>query len=194
MITIDINGVILNFYTQTTLFSPNGLDSGTNAMLSCVHFKTTDKVLDLGCGYGVVGIYAAKLIGEQNVTMVDVDATAIDVTRKNAKLNGVPNARVIHSDGFKNIDDSDYTLVLSNPPYHSDFSTAKHFIEKGFNRLIMGGKMVMVIKRKDWYKNKLIAIFGGVSIEKIDDYFIFTAEKRSDKYAKTAKLSRGCRQ
>lgn len=56
-------------------------------------------------------------------------------------------------------------------------------MEKGFNRLKIGGKMYMVTKRKKWYKNKLIAIFGGVKIDKIDDYFVFMSIKTSHKYA-----------
>lgn len=72
---------------------------------------------------------------------------------------------------------------LSNPPYHTDFRVAKHFIEKGFNRLAIGGKMVMVTKRRDWYKRKLIAIFGGVQIREVDGYYVFLSEKRSAVYA-----------
>ena len=63
------------------------------------------------------------------------------------------------------------------------FTVAKRFIEKGFNRLKIGGKMYMVTKRKDWYKNKLISIFGGVRIHEIDGYYVFEAEKRSASYA-----------
>jgi len=153
-------------------------------MLSCVSFSEADKVLDLGCGYGVVGIYAAMLIGAQHVTMTDIDETAIAVAKENARLNGVPDVRIFQSDGFKSIDDAGYTIILSNPPYHADFSVAKHFIEKGFNRLVIGGRLVMVTKRKEWYKNKLAAIFGGVSVREIGGYFVFIAEKRSPSYAK----------
>lgn len=184
MITIDLNSVSMCFQTSPALFSPNGLDSGTHAMLSCVQFEQGDKVLDLGCGYGIVGIYTAKLIGEKNVTMVDIDDMAVNIAMNNARLNGVPGIRIFQSDGFKDIDDTGYTLILTNPPYHSDFSVAKHFIEKGFNRLVIGGKLLMVTKRKDWYKNKLISIFGGVSIKELNGYCVFIAEKRSASYAK----------
>jgi 16S rRNA (guanine1207-N2)-methyltransferase len=172
------------FQTASTLFSPEAMDAGTRAMLSCAELKPDDKVLDLGCGYGVVGIYAAKLIGGRNVTMTDIDGTAVDLALNNAAMNGVPDVRVLQSDGFDNIDDTGYTLILSNPPYHADFSVAKRFIEKGFNRLAVGGRMMMVTKRRDWYKNKFIAIFGGVKITEADGYFIFTAEKRAARYAK----------
>lgn len=152
-------------------------------MLSVVDFSAMDKVLDLGCGYGVVGILAAKLISPTNVVMSDIDDESIEISRRNAELNGIFNMKIVKSDGFKNIDDKDFTLILSNPPYHSDFSIPKHFIEKGFNRLQIGGKMYMVTKRKEWYKNKLSAIFGGVRIHEIDGYFVFVAEKRTSQYA-----------
>lgn len=184
MITVELNGILMSFQTLPGLFSPRALDTGTKAMLSCVQFSPGDKVLDLGCGYGVVGIYAAKLIGEDNVTMTDIDKSAVAVARENAQLNCVSKIKLFQSDGFNGIDDTGYTFILSNPPFHSDFSVAKKFIEKGFNRLAMTGKMIMVTKRKDWYKNKFISIFGGVSVKEIDGYFVFTAEKRSANYAK----------
>ena len=184
MITVNINGISLELNTAPALFSPGGLDAGTQAMLSCVEFTAEDKVLDLGCGYGVVGIYAAKLIGEAKVFMSDVDETAVRLARENAARNGVPGIRVYLSDAFRGIDEAGFTLILSNPPYHSDFSVAKRFIEKGFNRLTIGGRFVMVTKRRDWYKNKLTGVFGGVKIQERDGYFVFTAEKRSTDYAK----------
>lgn len=188
MVEVELNGIAMKFITAPSLFSPNGLDAGTKAMLLCVNFSQGDKVLDLGCGYGIVGIYAALLIGAQRVTMADIDETAVAVARENARLNDVPDIRIFQSDGFQNIGDAGYTVIVSNPPYHTDFSVAKRFIEKGFNRLAIGGRMVMVTKRKEWYKNKFTAIFGGVSVKEIDGYFVFTAEKRSPSYAK--KLSR----
>lgn len=64
-----------------------------------------------------------------------------------------------------------------------DFAVPKMFIEKGFNRLRVGGQLYMVTKRKDWYKNKLIAVFGGVKIWEIDEYFVFMAIKKRASYA-----------
>ena len=178
-----INGVELTFETDGDMFSPLAVDKGTLAMLNSVEFAVGDKVLDLGCGYGVVGIYAAKLIGGNSVVMNDIDEKCIELSKKNAELNGVGDAMVILSDGFNNIREGDFTLILSNPPYHADFKIPKHFIEKGFNRLKIGGRMYMVTKRADWYKNKFAAIFGGVKVIEKDGYYIFRAEKRSMNYA-----------
>ena len=73
MIYANVAGVELQFETAPSLFSPTKLDRGSLAMLSCISFEPTDKVLDLACGYGLVGIYAAKVIGPGRVWMADND-------------------------------------------------------------------------------------------------------------------------
>ena len=190
MFTADLFGIPLRFETAETLFSPSRVDAGTRAMLSRVIFSSGDKVLDLGCGYGVVGIYAAKRIGAERVTLADIDALAVRLAKINAGLNGVAGLRVLQSDALDGIDDAGYTLILCNPPYHEDFNTAKRFIEKGFNRLALGGQMVLVVKRRGWYESKLCAIFGGAAVEEADGYFVMTAEKRRENYANTDRARR----
>ena len=183
MITVNIMGIDMRFKTSNEVFSPKNADKGTLAMLSVVEFDDNDKVLDLGCGYGIVGIFTAKKISSTNVVMTDIDSKAIALARENILLNNVKGIRIFQSDGFKSIDEKDFTVILCNPPYHSNFSVPKEFIEKGFNRLAVGGKMYMVTKRKDWYKNKLISIFGGVKIWEIDGYYVFMAMKKDTSYA-----------
>ena len=184
IIKTSIKGIEIQLKTLEVLFSPKSIDRGTLAMLSVLNLKEDDKVLDLGCGYGIVGIYAAKVIGAENVVMTDIDSIAVELARENAALNGVSQIKVVQGDAYESIEDNDFTVILTNPPYHTDFSVAKKFIEKGFNRLRIGGKMYMVTKRKEWYKNKLISIFGGVKIYVIDNYYVFEAEKRQSSYSK----------
>ena len=181
---VEIQGISLQLTTDPAVFSPRNADAGTLAMLSQIPFEENDKILDLGCGYGVVGIYAARIIGGNRVIMSDIDQKAVALARENAALNQVPEVSVIQSDAYENITESGFTKIISNPPYHADFSVPKIFIERGFNRLVLGGSMFMVTKRKQWYKNKFISIFGGVKIREEDGYFIFTAEKRSSGYAR----------
>jgi 16S rRNA (guanine1207-N2)-methyltransferase len=183
MIETTINGIKLEFKTDRMLFSPKRIDKGTLAMLSVVEFAENDKVCDLGCGYGFVGVLAAKIIGANNVILLDNEQLAVDISKENALLNDLSSLKVYKSDGFNNIEDHDFTKIICHPPYHTDFSVPKTFIEKGFNRLTINGKMYMVTKRKEWYKNKLISIFGGVKIWEIDDYFVFMALKKSERYA-----------
>lgn len=174
-----IHDVELTLQTSEELFSPEQVDRGTLAMLSTITFQPTDKVLDLGCGYGVVGIVAARLIGPEQVVMVDVNPQAVQLAQYNAEANGVAGIRIRVSDGLASVEEGDFTLILSNPPYHEDFAVPKMFIEDGFAHLCVGGKMVMVVKRLTWYKNKLTTVFGGVKVDEIDDYYVLTAEKRT---------------
>lgn len=178
-----VKEIPLRFRTHPDLFSPRSLDPGTLAMLSVAEFGPEEKVLDLGCGYGLVGILAAKLIGRERVVMLDSDPLAVEYARANAERNGVGGVRVIRSNGFEALDETGFTLILSNPPYHTDFSVPKQFIEKGFNRLQLGGRMMMVVKRAKWYENKLRAIFGGVRIQEIDGYYVMTSQRRTDRWA-----------
>lgn len=178
MISTRIKDVDMVFETAPSIFSPNSIDDGTLAMLSVIDFLPSDKVLDLGCGYGIVGILAGKLIGEENVIMCDVSEQAIEYATMNLHINNVPDIRIRLSDGYKNVGERDFTLILSNPPYHADFSVPKHFIEVGFKKLVIGGKLIMVTKRLDWYKNKLTSVFGGVKVHEINGYYVFVAEKR----------------
>ena len=191
MIYTRIKDKDLKFVTESSLFSPDFIDNGTLAMLSVIDFLPSDKVLDLGCGYGVVGILAGKLIGEEKVVMCDISERAVEYAKKNAALNGVPHIDIRLSDGYEKVEENDFTLILSNPPYHADFSVPKNFIEGGFRKLAMGGKMVMVTKRLDWYKNKLISVFGGVKVQEIKGYYVFVAEKRSQMIKKKAKSVKG---
>lgn len=152
MIHARIKDVDLKFETESSIFSPNSIDNGTLAMLSEIDFLPGDNVLDLGCGYGVVGILAGKLIGEERVMMCDISERAVEYASINAALNGVPHLSIRLSDGYQNIEENDFTLILSNPPYHADFSVPKKFIE---------------------------VVFGGVKVREREGYYVFVAEKRS---------------
>jgi len=147
-------------------------------MLNHIEALPNDKILDLGCGYGVVAIWAAHSIGAEHVVMSDTNINALQMAAENTVLNHVKQIRIIHSNGFDNISECDFKLILSNPPYHTDFSVAKKFIEGSYKHLETGGCLVMVTKRFEWYKNKLQAVFGGVKWIQSDGYYIFKAEKR----------------
>ncbi len=178
MYAVEINGTLLELETDPELFSPNAPDRGTLAMLAETEISPSDRVLDLGCGCGIVGIYAAKLCGAENVVMCDISEKAVSAAQKNAERNGVGGVKICLSDGFGGFSESGFGLILSNPPYHADFSVPKRFIEEGYRRLALGGRMVMVTKRLEWYKNKLTSVFGGCRVRERDGYFVFIAEKR----------------
>ena len=183
-IVATVKGVELRLQTAPGLFSPRAVDTGTLAMLSRVDFGPEDKVLDLGCGYGVVGLVAARLGRPERVWMLDKDPSAVDLTRVNLAANGASAATVVLSDGFRSFFETGFDKILCNPPYQADFAVPKHFIEKGFNRLVVGGTLYMVTKRELWYRNKITSVFGGVKVAEVDGYFVFEATRRTLQYAR----------
>lgn len=194
MINYKENNINLKFKTNQKVFSPKAIDIGTLSMLSLIEFSHDDKILDLGCGYGFVGIYISQFVNPQQITMSDVSEDAILLAKLNAELNNVSNINIIRSNGLNEISDTGFNLILTNPPYHEDFSVPKNFIEKGYKKLVYGGKMYIVTKRKEWYKRKLISVFGGTKIVEINGYYVFMSEKKEyikkDKNEKEKKLSK----
>ncbi len=184
-----INGCAVSINETRDLFSPAHADRGTLAMLAFAQFLPGQKVLDLGCGCGIAGIYAAMMCGAENVVMCDNDPRAVAAARENARANGF-DIKTYESDGLSCVPESGFDYILTNPPYQSDFAVAKHFIEKGFNRLKIGGNMLMVTRRRTWYANKLRAVFGGVKVYEKDGYFIFEAQKRKREYASAGRIKK----
>lgn len=165
--------------TDERLFSPRQPDKGSIVMLQQIVLKPDDRLLDLGCGYGLVGLAAAKVLTPEQVCLVDVDPLAIAVASRNAVANGLGTVRIVQGDGPDVASPDLFSLILCNPPYHTDFSVAKSLIEKSVNRLKTGGKLVLVVKRVDWYRNKMTHVFGGVQVTVVDGYAILISEKRS---------------
>ncbi len=106
----------LQFRTTWGLFSPREIDAGTRLLLSHIEVLTTDRCLDLGCGYGPIGLALAASAPQGHATMVDKDFVAVDYARRNAELNGLPNCTVLLSNGLAAVRDQDFDIVASNLP------------------------------------------------------------------------------
>ena len=182
-----VAGIELDIETRSGLFSPRSLDAGTRHLIETTTFSGDDRVLDLGCGAGVVGIVAAMKGAE--VVLLDKDPEALVAAEANAARHGVV-VTIVRSDAFRDLDVTGFTQILTNPPYHADFAVPKHFIEKGFNRLAIGGAMRLVTQRVDWYRKKLAATFGGARELAHPPYTVFVAERRRAEYARHRRRTR----
>jgi 16S rRNA (guanine1207-N2)-methyltransferase len=172
-------GMQLSFITEDSLFSPRHADLGTESMLSLAEAGEEDIILDLGCGYGFAGVFCYRKFSPAKLVFTDVDELAVRYAEKNALMNGVERAEFYVGDSLSAIPaDLEFSMILSNPPYHTDFSIAKRFISGSFQRLKTGGRLLMVTKRREWYENRLRTVFGGVKVREAEDYYVFIAEKR----------------
>lgn len=106
----------LQFHTTWGLFSPKGVDEGSRLLLDCVEVNTDDDTLDLGCGYGPLGLTLAKLAPAGTSVLVDKDFVAVEYSKRNAQLNGISNTDIFLSNGFDQIGDRNFDLIVSNLP------------------------------------------------------------------------------
>jgi len=114
--TETVRGQALNFHTTWGLFSPKGLDAGSRLLLEHLEIAPEDDTLDLGCGYGPLGLIMARLAPRGIHLLVDKDFVAVDYSRKNAELNGIINVECCLSNGFDQIGRRRFDLIVSNLP------------------------------------------------------------------------------
>ena len=143
---ITINNTNFSFNTDNGVFSKGELDFGTYLLIkNVIKLRLNGDVLDLGCGYGAIGIILAKLY-DVNVLMSDVNKRAIHLTKMNGKKNNV-SIKVIESDGYENINDK-FNYVISNPPIRVGKKKLYELLINTKDHLKEEGKLIIVIRKE----------------------------------------------
>ncbi len=150
------------FEVRAGVFSRDGLDPGTRFLIETMAVRPGDRVLDLGCGYGAIGIAAARLARQGEAVLVDADLRAVRCARVNLDKNGVTNARAGVSDTFEAISGEAFDLILSNPPTHEGIATAGPFVEGAAAHLRPGGRFMVVVMRPNLYRRRMAQAFEEV--------------------------------
>jgi 16S rRNA (guanine1207-N2)-methyltransferase len=147
------------------IFSFDRLDEGTQLLLDSLPDLHHMNVLDLGCGYGAIGLSAARS-GADSIDMVDANSLAVAATQINIERLGLTNARAFASDILSAMPDNKFDLILSNPPFHTgrdvDYQVAKAFIEQSSGALEIGGRLYVVANRFIRYEKILEIYFQNV--------------------------------
>ncbi len=112
----ELRGQRLRFASRFGLFSPRAIDEGTRLLLDQIEVRPDDDCLDLGCGYGPIGLTLARLAPRGRAVLVDRDVVAVEYARRNVEANGITNAEVILGDGFWGLEGRRFDLVASNLP------------------------------------------------------------------------------
>ena len=144
--SVFINNINFNFNTDNGVFSKGELDFGTKLLIENVlKLDICGSVLDLGCGYGPIGIILKKL-KDVNVTMCDINNRAIHLTKMNAKNNNV-EVNVINSDGYENIKDT-FNYIISNPPIRVGKKKLYGLLIDSKEHLVDGGELLIVVRKE----------------------------------------------
>ncbi len=178
----NLRGFNLSFTSTWGLFSPKTIDAGTKLLIDHMEIGENDQCLDLGCGYGAMGLVMAKIAQNSDVYMVDKDFVAIEYTARNVKKNHLSNCNVFLSNGFSHIPKMKFDVIVSNLPanvgkemLHILLSDAKRYLKKR-------GKLyvVTISGLREFIKRNFITVFGNY--EKIKQHKTHTVAMATLEY------------
>jgi len=172
------------FNTSNSVFSKTAVDFGTMVMLET--FVANEEgfigsILDLGCGYGPVGVILAKTMGDVKITMVDINERAVKLSTLNGEENKVSDKlKIFQSNIFESVEEN-FDRILTNPPIRAGKETVYTFFDGAYEHLNDGGKLYVVIQKKQGAKSsidKLTSLFGNCeTLYKKSGYFILCCVK-----------------
>lgn len=170
-----------SFILDHGVFSKDGVDIGTNILLTYVSKQTLgDKILDLGCGVGVIGIVLKKMFQESSFQMVDVNERALELAQLNAQRNEV-DVRIYKSDCYKQVEDCDFSDIITNPPIRAGKSVIYEMFEKAYDHLREDGTLWVIIRKShgaNSAKDKIASVFGNCEVVKKDKgFYVLKAKK-----------------
>ena len=171
------------FKSCDDVFSKDNVDYGTYVLLKTIQKKLVihGNVLDIGCGYGVIGIVLSKIFPQAKITLSDVNQTAINLTKQNIDINKAKNiVEVLNSFAYQKISGT-FDFIISNPPIKAGKKTLLEILFGAYEKLNNEGSLVFVIKKKfgeDSIKKQLQKIYSSVEILARDcGYYILQAKK-----------------
>jgi 16S rRNA (guanine1207-N2)-methyltransferase len=173
---------LFRFKTDNGVFSKREVDFGSRLLIeSFIMPEVQGFVLDVGCGYGPIGLSIAKDNRERTVHMVDVNDRAIELAKENAQFNRIENIVIYESDRLLNVKESNFAAILTNPPIRAGKKTVHEIFEQSFEHLVPHGELWVVIQKKQGAPSaleKLNTLFSEVeTIDKSKGYFIIKAIK-----------------
>jgi len=132
------------FHSTWGVFSPREIDEGSRLLLDHVEVNLTDDCFDLGCGYGPLGLTLARLAPQGETLLVDKDFVAVEYARKNAENNRVSNATAMLSNGFDQVGERRFDLVVSNIPAKVGKEMLYILLYDAYQHLNPGGRICVV--------------------------------------------------
>lgn len=182
LIEAELMGKPLKFATTWGIFSPREIDSGTDLFLKYLEIKEDEIALDIGCGYGPLGLAIAANAPKGQVHMVDKDFVAVDYANKNAQLNKLPNAKAYLSNGLSAVPkEMVFTTVVSNIPAKVGKEMLSILLHDVHAHLEPGGQFVVVTINglRQYMKRNFMEVFGNYDkVKQGKDYTISRCVKQ----------------
>ncbi|MGT2911842.1 class I SAM-dependent methyltransferase [Streptococcus cameli] len=177
-LNVSLLNTEMSFFTDAGVFSKKMVDFGSQVLLKNLDLKENRTLLDLGCGYGPIGLTLAKVFGVK-ATLVDINERAVELAKKNAVKNQV-EASIFQSDIYEMVS-GQFDYIVSNPPIRAGKTVVHEMISGAYNHLLEGGKLTLVIQKKQGSpsaKAKMEEVFGNCTIKKKDKgYYILESVK-----------------
>ncbi|WP_423188293.1 class I SAM-dependent methyltransferase [Alkalibacterium sp. f15] len=180
---VDLKGIKLKLYTDSGVFSKDRVDFGSQVLIEAIDPAVfpNEKVLDMGCGYGPVGLSLAKAYPELTVQMVDVNERAINLARKNAEKNKIENVDIYLSSIYEQVKEQAFGAVISNPPIRAGKKVVHQIISDAYEHLADKGVLIIVIQKKQGAPSanqRMIDVFGNVErIGLVKGYWVLQSIK-----------------
>ncbi|MER3457103.1 MAG: 16S rRNA methyltransferase [candidate division GAL15 bacterium] len=179
VVHVDFQGRRFCFLTDRGVFSYRGVDRGTRLLLEALEVRPGDEVLDLGCGYGVVGIVAATLAVRGRVVLVDVNPRAVQLARENVRRCGLAHVEVLQGDLYAPVAGRRFDVIATNPPIRAGRAVVRAMVEGGPAHLKPGGRFYLVARTAQGAKTlgRLVAeVFGEAEeVEREGGYRVYRA-------------------
>lgn len=147
-----LRGLPLKFWTDRGVFSRGHTDTGSAELIEAMDVSGAQRILDLGCGYGVIGIVAAKLAPQAHVVMTDPNERAVKLAEQNLSTNQVDNAEVRVGEGFTPVADERFDVILTNPPIRAGNAVVFALIADAAAHMEPGGRLYLVARTKQGAK------------------------------------------
>lgn len=163
LFTAELGGRLMSLRSTWGLFSPREVDEGTRLLLAHLQVEPTADCLDLGCGYGAIGLALAALAPRGQTLLVDKDFVAVDYARRNLAANHLDNAQVQLSNGFDQVDPRRrFDLIASNVPAKVGKELLALLLHDAHARLRPGGRLYVVTINglREYMKRNLTEVFG----------------------------------
>ena len=177
-LNVQLLGQNMTFLTDAGVFSKKMIDYGSQTLLKCLDFHKQESVLDVGCGYGTLGLTLIKA-KEVRATLVDINQRSFDLARQNADRNQVL-ATIFQSNIYQNVEGR-FHHIISNPPIRAGKQIVHEVIAGSHAHLLDGGDLTIVIQKKQGApsaKAKMEEVFGNCEILKKDKgYYILRSRK-----------------